>query len=484
MLTRLRRRPELTALGVLLLIGLVLRIYFIFIWRPAITGYSDSGIYFQDAYQGIWTDPIRTTGYAMFLVVLHWVTPHLLLVIELQHLMGLAVAVLLFATVRRIGGPRWLGLIPAAAVALGGDELFIEHAALSETLYILALAAMLYCTVTAWAGGLRWAVAAGLFAGLSVWIRGAGISLLPVIPLWLLFCRRRPTRATATLAAISLAAGVATVGVYVGWRQASSGLSGLTTNGNWNLYGRVAPWADCTKFTPPRGAAGLCDPTPPSQRLGRNGGWYIYNPNSPAQKLFGPPYRIASVPGAMDKLRDFSVAAIERQPRAYLHAVWLDVIRLVDPNHYSYSDLSADGLIGFLVGGPDYHSGRNDFVSYWQSLDYPHDSYHRGDIGPLKSWEKLTRFDGAWMIVLLALCLAAPWVSDGPTRSPARLLAVVSMVLLLFPLFTKGYDYRYVIPAYGPLFATASLAGWGIYVRLRRGGIWRRETGRPRRLRA
>ena len=136
------------------------------------------------------------------------------------------------------------------------------------------------------------------------------------------------------------------------------------------------------------------------------------------------------------------------------------------------------------MGGPDYHSGRNDFVSYWQSLDYPHDSYHRGDIGPLKSWEKLTRFDGAWMIVLLALCLAAPWVSDGPTRSPARLLAVVSMVLLLFPLFTKGYDYRYVIPAYGPLFATASLAGWGIYVRLRRGGIWRRETGRPRRLRA
>jgi hypothetical protein len=42
----------------------------------------------------------------------------------------------------------------------------------------------------------------------------------------------------------------------------------------------------------------------------------------------------------------------------------------------------------------------------------------------------------------------------------------VTVVLLLFPILTTGYDYRYVIPALGPLFATAALGGWGIWARL------------------
>ena len=167
-----RRRPELAVLCLLLILGLAARIYFMLVWQPAITGYSDSGIYFQDAYQGIWSDPVRTVGYGMFLTVLHAITPHLLLVTAVQHLMGLGVAVLLFLTTRRIGGPVWLGLVPAAIVALGGDELFIEHAALSETVYILLVSLMLYCAVRAAAeGGLIWAAAAGLCAGLGVWDR-------------------------------------------------------------------------------------------------------------------------------------------------------------------------------------------------------------------------------------------------------------------------------------------------------------------------
>src|ERR1700691_3627931 len=106
-----RRRPELAALAVVLLIGVALRVWLLLVWRPALTGYSDSGIYFQDAYQGVWSDPIRTVGYGMLLVALHWIVASLLFVTVLQHLMGLAGAVLLFAAVRAIGGPSWLGVI-------------------------------------------------------------------------------------------------------------------------------------------------------------------------------------------------------------------------------------------------------------------------------------------------------------------------------------------------------------------------------------
>jgi hypothetical protein len=463
------RRPEIALLGLLLILGIAARVYFTLVWRPAITGYSDSGIYFQDAYQGIWSDPIRTVGYGMFLTVLHEIAPRLLLVIIVQHAMGLAVAVLAFLTVRRIGGPPWLGLVPAAIVALGGDELFIEHAALSETLFIFLLSLMLYCAVRAAGGGrLGWAAGAGLCAGLGVWDRGAAISLLPVVPLWLLLSARRPTRRTIAMGALSLAVALGAVGGYIEWRQLASGQSGLTTNGNWNLYGRVAPWADCTAFIPPPGTAQLCDPTPPSKRVGRNAEYYIYVPASPAQRLFGPPYLISRNPRANSLLWKFSIAAIEGQPLAYLNAVWQDTLRLIDPNHPSDGDLSADKFIAFLLGGPDLHSGSNEFVSYWQALQYPREPIHRGAIAPLRAWEKVTRFDGPWMVALLLLCFLAPWVVVGEARRGARLLAATTLILLFFPLFTKGYDYRFVIPAFAPLFATAALAAWGITVRIRR----------------
>jgi len=259
------------------------------------------------------------------------------------------------------------------------------------------------------------------------------------------------------------------IGVYVGWRGIASGHAGLTTNGNWNLYGRVAPWADCTKFAPPSGTEALCDPTPPSQRRNRNDEYYIYTSESPAWRLLGPPYLYSSYPDAMDKLEQYSLAAIRGQPLDYLDAVWNDTIRIVDPDHHSYGALSAEQLIDYLQNGPDLTSGRNDFVASWQDALYPDDTYastHRGNMQPLRNWERLTRFDGVWMVLLLALCLAAPWVVPGRARSGARLLAAITLALLLFPLFTKGYDYRFVIPALAPLFATAALSGWGVYTRL------------------
>ena len=197
---------------------------------------------------------------------------------------------------------------------------------------------------------------------------------MPLVPLWLLLCRRRPSRHTLALAAISLAVvASATVEGYIQWRHAASGLSGLTTNSNWNLYGRVAPWADCTKFSPPAGTEQLCQrrrrrsaapstPRPTSS-----------TPSSPAQQLYGPPYQVSPDPYAMSRLWEFSISAIEGQPLDYLNAVWQDAIRLVDPNHPSDGNLSADQFIAFLLDGPDLHSGINTFVDYWQKLEYPGD---------------------------------------------------------------------------------------------------------------
>jgi len=465
---RIARYDAVTlALVALLCAGVLLRAWFVVVWRPAITGFSDSGVFFQGVVSSLWSAPGRTAGYSMFLRVLHAITPHLILVVIVQHALGLATAVLLFLAVRRCGGPRGLGLVPAAVIALGGDQLFLEHSALSEGPFIFLLSAALYCALRASQGSAWWAAAAGLCAGLGVWDRLAGLAIVAVLALWLLFSAGRPTRRTIAVGLLSLAVSLASLGVYVEWRHAASGLSGLTTNGAWDVYGRVAPWADCTRFSPPAGTRRLCESKPPARRGYLSSADYIFN-DSPAVALFGPSYFVSRYPHAMALLRRWSQAAILGEPLQYLHAVWLDALRLVDPNRRSYGSYSARQMIAFMLYGPDLHSGRNEFVSYWQKRLYPHDpAPHHGDVAPLESWERLTRIDGPWMVIGLALCLAVPLMAAGPARRGAALFAASALTLLFVPILATGYDYRYVIPAFGPLSAAGALVAWGVLAQVR-----------------
>jgi hypothetical protein len=251
----------------LLAVGFVLRVWLSFAWSPAFTGYSDSGIYFQGAYESVWSDPIRMVGYPMLLAAIHAVSPHLLAVVIVQHSIGLIAAALMFLAVRRCGGPAWLGLIPSAVIAIGGDELIFEHAALSEAPFVFLITISLYAAIRAADDRAWWAAFAGVALGLAVWDRTVGLGLLVVACVWLVFNRGRPTRRTLALGFICLGAALAIVGIYAGWRSAATDQPGtLTSNNAWNIYGRVAPWADCTKFKPPSGTAGLCQKTPPAQR--------------------------------------------------------------------------------------------------------------------------------------------------------------------------------------------------------------------------
>ena len=476
---RIAHDRVLLALTVILALGAALRIWLMIVWSPAITGYSDSGVYFQDSVDSLWTDPIRTVGYSMFLRLLHGIWPHLILVTIVQHVLGLLAALLIFLAVRRLGGPRWLGLIPAAALALAGDQLFIEHNALSDSLFIFLLVAALYCAVRTLDGGWRWVVLAGVFVGFGVWERGDGLLMAGVLPIWLLFRYGRPTRRSLLSAVLALAVSLALVGVYVGWRAAAAEKPGLLTSNNaWNLYGRVATWANCSDFTPPAGTSGLCEYTHVSKRGYPSSENYIYGPESPAQRLFGPPYLVSKYPHAMELLQRWSLAAIEGQPLEYLRAVGLDVIRLFSPNSASFGDESPDEMVSFMLYGPDKVNGKNEFVEYWQAKLYPHDGRpHRGDIGPLRTWEEVTRLQGPWMGLLIALCLVGPWlVPRGRARSGFYLFAFTAFAVLLFPIVVKAYDYRFVIPAYAPLVAAGSLSAWGLALKVR--GLLRARASR------
>lgn len=174
--------PEL-ALGVVLLVGLGLRVWLIHALRPAFLGYPDATGYIAAARlkpEGLlFWNQYRPAGYPLFLSLLHGIHDGLAFVIDIQHLMGLLTALLLYLAVARFVANRWVAVLPAAVVALSGSQLYLEHSPLSETLYTFLVIAALWCAAHSYGSvGWReqvWLLAAGLLIGLSGPVRSVGV---------------------------------------------------------------------------------------------------------------------------------------------------------------------------------------------------------------------------------------------------------------------------------------------------------------------
>ena len=131
-------------------------------------------------------------------------------------------------------------------------------------------------------------------------------------------------------------------------------------------------------------------------------------------------------------------------------------------------DLSAEELVGFLLYGTNTHSGSNEFVTSWQQQSLSERSRAvswRDRAAAHLGWPDAP--GGPWTLILLALCLAGPWLLTGRARAGMILFATTALALLLFPILVKAYDYRFVIPGYAPLVAAAALSAWGVAVKVR-----------------
>jgi hypothetical protein len=451
---------------VLVAAGVALRVAFMLAYRPAFLGYPDSVDYIVGARDQLFADPLRVVGYPFFLRVVHTVDASLSFTIVVQHMLGIATGLLLYATARRIGLALWPALIPAAVVLLGGDQLFLEHAVLSESVYTLVTVAGVYAAVRCLDGrALPWAAAAGALMGLAATVRLAGLALLPVLALWLLLARDRALRARALRAATGLAVGAAVVLGYLVVAHGRTGEWSLARDGAYHFYGRVAPFADCSKFKPPAGTAALCETTPKDRRAGPL--YYIFIDHSPAVREFGQRPFGNPTPAAMRKIRAFATAAALHQPLDYLEAVGRDLWRYVWPSAFRP---------GFASPGPAGYANRELTNPTRIALAQPTvSSYystggllvHRGAFDALRGYERVTRVEGPVMVLLILLTLAAPLACSGRLRAGAWLLSGATATLMVVPVAGIDYDGRFAVPAYGPLAAAAVLGGVGLARRYR-----------------
>jgi hypothetical protein len=202
-------------------LGLVVRLITVLGFPPAIWFGGDSASYLSTAlYHAPGTSRLSGYGFVLFLLKpFH----SFAVVTAVQHLMGLAVGVMIYALLRRYGLPGWGATLAALPVLLNAYQTELEHEILP--------------------------------AAATLWPVG-----LPVLIVFLLYLavRRVGWRAFGAAAA----AGAVPLAGYVLWFHGHYGRYAFSNSDGIYLWSRTMTFANCAVIQPPAGELVLCPRQP------------------------------------------------------------------------------------------------------------------------------------------------------------------------------------------------------------------------------
>jgi 4-amino-4-deoxy-L-arabinose transferase-like glycosyltransferase len=460
---RAQPRVRLALLG-LLLIGGGLRLWLTYSYRPAFLGFPDARAYIAAVNSPLFWNPYRPAGYPLFLRLLHGLSAHLTVATVVQHVLGMATAVLLYLAVARFVRLRWAALLPAAIVLFSGSQIWLEHSALSDAPFGFLVAAALWCAsrtidgpVINWA----WLACAGGLLAAGATTRAVGAFLLLVLIGWGLARRWTSWRPRILAGVVPVAGAVVVLLPYLLVQHHATGQWGLTRTTGEFLYGRVATFADCRRFTPPRGTAQLCQTIPPSVRPNAN--WYLFDPASPALRSYGTPG--PSNPFDTDRahyrwrgekpLGEFATAAALHEPLTYLRTTLQGLVKYVAPHAGPRNLLDLDQST--LVHQLHNRAIETDADKYVVLAYHTRPGYVRRDLAALDAYAVRARVEGPLTAVLVVLMLAGWILARGRERTAAGLFGWTTVCMAVAPVALLFYSARYATPMYGPLAASAAI---------------------------
>jgi hypothetical protein len=441
----------------------------------AMLGYQPAILFKLDTYDYLWDaahlqpNVVNPNGYSLFLWLLK-PAHSLALVAGVQHVLGLASAVAVYAVMRRFGAPAWTGTL--AAVTL----LFDPATFLSEQLIMADLLAMVLM-IMAFAVLLlrdqpsvpRVAVA-GLLLGASAVVRPTTLPLIFFFGVYLLLRRAGWRRVLSVLAG-----GVLPVAAYLCWFAAAHGSFNLSNSNGLFLWSRTMSFANCSVIKPPADLVALCPAEQPRQRaIGAAAPRLlpkVYLWDHSAWLWRGEPSTgvvpdvAAFTPANNQRALRFAVKAIEAQPLSYARAVAKDVAtplisrdvfpfpgpvqpRLTDMAtvNRAYALAAVQAYTGSTAGIGPYlgHPLGTRLVEPYAHL--------------LRGYQKVIFVPGPLCALVVALGLAGIVL---PRRrvGAAVLLWVSAVVTIVLPIAEHEYTYRYVIPSL-PLACMAAALAW------------------------
>jgi len=165
-----------------LAVAAVLRVVTMLGYRPAALYWGDSYWYLYMAVEFMPSPGFQPSGYPFLLLLLrpfHSVA----VIVAVQHLLGLAVGVMIYATLRRRSLPAWSATLAAAPALLDASFLALEHAILSDTLFTFLVVAA--TTVLLWSRTLsvKAASGSGLLLAWAALTRSVGVPLVALVTL-------------------------------------------------------------------------------------------------------------------------------------------------------------------------------------------------------------------------------------------------------------------------------------------------------------
>lgn len=413
---------------------------------------------------------IRPSGYSLLLKVLQPL--HSLAAVTIvQHLMGLACGVMVYALLRhRYRVPAWGATLAAVPALFDAYQIALEHLVLSDALFgFLVLAAV---TVTLWKKGpLSWkrGVAVGLLVAAAALTRSVGLPLL-IVFIGYLVLRRVPWRPLVA----TVAACVLPMIMYMGWFLVAHHEFAMTTSSGSFLYVRVMSFANCDKIKPPVDELPLCTSVPTGDRPVPQ--YYIWGDISPLHRVWSSNFTTdqSAIAG------DFAKRAILAQPLDYLHDVGVSTLRTFYWTHPPYPDPDTYAQYRFakhesplptwdVLG----NGTANDQMVEYNGGDRASTNIVEPFAGFLRFYQNWFYLRGTLLgVILLAGAAgvvgrfrrAAPIDAPDPApgirgrivrlargvqaRSGSILLPFgVSVALILAPPMTTDFDYRYVLPA-------------------------------------
>jgi hypothetical protein len=404
---------------------------------------------------GLFSDYASPAGYPIFLALTRSFSRAMPFTIAVQHGLGIVSALLLYATMRRVGASKIAATVPAALVLLSGDEIFLEHVLLTESLWTLLVFVGLYGLIRAAQTRQppeRWLVVGGVGLACATLVRQVTAPLLVIAAIFGAVCVAGSVGRRIRAAALVIGSAAALLLLYAGIAHLDGGNTGLGKQTGFQLYGRVAQFADCRRFTPPRGTRVLCQQTPSSDRAGPQ--YYLFGDTAPLARHFRRGYS--------DKaLGEFARLAIIHQPGAYAGAVLEEFARIVgfrgarpgdgyDPNIMRFDHQRPSGAIAKTAEG-----AMAVFASrYTHMRAVP----HRGWARRLGLYQAIVRLHEQLVIPLALLALLGALFASARMRAGIVLFITCAFALYVLPSMTALWDVRYgVLP--GEILASAATLG-------------------------
>lgn len=269
-------------------------------------------------------------------------------------------------------------------------------------------------------------------------------------------------------AAVLVGAFVVPVVAYMGWFRANHGEFGMSKHGAVWLYGRTASFADCARVTERHpDLAVLCPRRPPSDpRVTSPVYAAMYTPDSPFRRLPGGIYG----PHSNAPAERFAWTAITAQPLDYARVVIKDTLKTFAMGRSPYPTTWTEAQLHFPAVANRAFDKPPAARQKRLALVYGGDSARPRIVNPYARWVRQYQADwyvpGPALAVLLGIGLvgvAVRLLRRGERRSRTEGAAILlpwltAAALLVIPVATADFDYRYVLPALPLACLAAALA--------------------------